>query len=69
MLNDSTTIIEQYKRNLDEYSIEQLRFKCNEDVWSVGQLYIHVIEVAEEYMGYIESCNQATHEETEGKTE
>ena len=57
MLNDSSTIIEQYMRNLDGYSIEQLRFKCKENVWSVGQMYIHVIEVAKEYIGHIETCS------------
>lgn len=69
MLNDSSTIIEQYMLNLDRYSMKQLRFKCNENVWSVGQMYIHVIEVAEEYIRHIESCTKATHEEPEGKTE
>ncbi|TXK75473.1 DinB family protein [Paenibacillus sp. N3.4] len=69
MLNDSSAIIEQYMRNLDRYSIEQLRFKCIEKVWSVGQMYIHVIEVAKEYIGHNETCTKATHEEPEGKTE
>ncbi|WP_449599658.1 DinB family protein [Paenibacillus sp. Marseille-Q9583] len=69
MLNNSLAIIKQYKQNLDRYSIEQLRYKCEEDVWSVGQMYIHVIEVAEEYIGHIETCAKATHEELEGKTE
>ncbi|MDR6555051.1 DinB family protein [Paenibacillus qinlingensis] len=69
MLNDSSAIIEQYIRNLDRYSIEQLRFKSKENVWSVGQMYIHVIEVAKEYIGYIETCTKGTHEEPEGKTE
>lgn len=42
MLNNSSAIIEQYIRELDRYSIEQLRFNSDEDVWSVGQMYIHV---------------------------
>lgn len=69
MLNDSSAIFEHYKRNLDRYSIEQLRYKCKENIWSVGQMYIHVIEVAKEYIGHIETCTKATHEEPEGKTE
>ena len=68
MLNDSSAIIEQYLRNLDSYSIEQLRFKCNDNIWSVGQMYIHVIDVAEEYIGHIETCTKVTLEEAEGKT-
>jgi hypothetical protein len=50
MLKNSLAIIEQFKRSLDEYTIDQLRYKCKEDVWSIGQMYIHVIEVAEEYI-------------------
>jgi hypothetical protein len=69
VLNDSSKIIEQYIRNLDRYSIEQLRFKCKENVWSVGQMYIHVIEVAKEYIGHIETCTMGTREEPGGKTE
>ncbi|MFX3635951.1 MAG: DinB family protein [Candidatus Pristimantibacillus sp.] len=69
MLNNSSAIIEQYIRNLDRYSIEQLRFKYKENEWSVGQMYIHVIEVAKEYIGYIETCTKGTHEEPEDKTE
>jgi hypothetical protein len=69
VLNDSSTIIEQYMRSLDEYSIEQLRFKYQENIWSVGQMFIHVIEVAKEYIGHIETCTMATEEMPEGKTE
>ncbi|WP_168118581.1 DinB family protein [Paenibacillus sp. HB172176] len=69
MVNNSSAVIEQYMRNLDSYSIEQLRFKCKDDIWSVGQMYIHVIEVAKEYIGHIETCSRATDEEPEGKTE
>ncbi|MDD9270534.1 DinB family protein [Paenibacillus sp. GCM10023248] len=69
MLKESSAIIEQYIRNLDNYSIEQLRFKSEENVWSLGQMYIHVIEVAKEYIGHMETCTKAAHEETAGKTE
>src|SRR5262249_15890717 len=69
MSNDSLTIIELYIRNLDRYSVEQLRYKCDENVWSVGQMYIHVIEVAKENMGHIETCANGVHEESAGKTE
>ncbi|MDU0201024.1 DinB family protein [Paenibacillus sp. MAH-36] len=69
MLNNCAAIIEQYMENLDKYSIEQLRYKSEEDVWSIGQMYIHVIEVAKEYIGHIETCTKATREESEGRTE
>ncbi|MFE6076668.1 hypothetical protein ACFVQB_19555 [Paenibacillus sp. NPDC057886] len=37
MLSDSSSIIEQYIRDLDKYSIEQLRFKCQENVFPEGK--------------------------------
>ncbi|SFJ36544.1 DinB superfamily protein [Paenibacillus sp. UNC496MF] len=67
-MNDSTAVIQQYLRNLDGYSLEQLRYKCDEDVWSLGQMHIHVIEVAKEYMDHMETCAKAAHESSEGKT-
>ncbi|WP_308639797.1 DinB family protein [Paenibacillus silvisoli] len=68
-MSDYLAVIELYKRGLDGYSVEQLRFKCSENVWSVGQMYVHVIEVAKEYIGHIETCSMATQEEPQGKTE
>lgn len=67
--NDSQAIIEQYKQSLNEYTIDQLRFKSEEEVWSIGQMYIHVIDVAEEYIGHIQACTIAAQEEYGGKTE
>ncbi|MHA7582822.1 hypothetical protein ACX12E_20895 [Paenibacillus vandeheii] len=54
---------------MDGYSIDQLRFKSQEDVWSIGQMYIHVIDVAEEYIDHIQTCTMATQEKHGGKTE
>ncbi|SEN37593.1 DinB superfamily protein [Paenibacillus sp. OV219] len=67
-MNNHMVTIDQYKRDLDSYSIEQLRFKSEENVWSVGQMYIHVIEVAKEYIGHIETCSKTMLEESVGKT-
>jgi hypothetical protein len=67
--DDSLAMIEQYKQILDEYTIEQLRYKCEEDVWSLGQMYIHVIDVAEEYIGHIQTCAMAAYAEHGGKSE
>ncbi len=35
---DAVTVIEQYMASLAEYTLEQLRYKSEEDVWSVGQM-------------------------------
>lgn len=69
MVNDSSAIIEEYLRELDGYSLEQLRYKSDEDVWSIGQMYFHVIEAAKEYLEHVETCAQATEVEPQGKTD
>ncbi|QOS79445.1 DinB family protein [Paenibacillus sp. JNUCC31] len=69
LINDSLAIIEHYKQRLAGYTIDQLRYKSQEDVWSIGQMYIHVIDVAEEYIDHIQICIMATQEIYEGKTE
>lgn len=35
---DAVAVIEQYKSSLDEYTLEQLRYKSEVEVWSVGQM-------------------------------
>lgn len=66
---DSLDIIEQYKHSLAVYTIDQLRYKSHEDVWSIGQMYIHVIDVAEEYIEHIQTCTMGTQVEHGRKTE
>ncbi|MNW50277.1 DinB superfamily protein [compost metagenome] len=63
---DTLTVIEQYQSSLKEYTLEQLRYKSEENVWSVGQMFHHVIGVAEEYLGYIRACASATGGEQPG---
>ncbi len=62
-------VIKQYVRDLESYTIDQLRWKRTDDVWSIGQLYVHMVEVANEYIGYIEACAKETQLESRGKTE
>ncbi|REE68754.1 DinB family protein [Paenibacillus taihuensis] len=69
MVHNASAIIKQYIQYLDSYSIEQLRYKSDENVWSIGQMYIHVIEAAKEYLEYAAICAKATDEATGGKTE
>jgi hypothetical protein len=35
-------VIDEYLKDLDNYSIEQLQQKPSEDSWSLGQVYIHL---------------------------
>lgn len=69
MAGGAVAIMEMYLRNLDQYTIEQLRSNSTEKAWSIGQVYTHVIDVANEYMGYVASCAADIREVREGKTE
>lgn len=62
-------LIETYKSELKNYSLEQLRYKTAEDVWSIGQMYDHVILVAMEYLDNVETCATLKEEQKLGKTE
>ena len=62
-------LIETYKSNLQNYSLEQLRYITAEGVWSIGQMYDHVILVAMEYLDNVEICATLKEEQKLGKTE
>ncbi len=36
-------LVDHYREQLNGYSMEQLTYKPNEDEWSLGQMYIHLI--------------------------
>ena len=61
--------IETYKNDLNRYSPRQLRYIPLHGVWSLGQLYSHVILVALEYLDNAEACAAASKEQMLGKTE
>lgn len=62
-------IIETYKNDLQKYSLLQLQTITELGVWSIGQMYQHVIEVALEYLDYVEACASAMEDQPFGKTE
>ncbi|MGD8191140.1 DinB family protein [Brevibacillus ginsengisoli] len=61
-------LIEEYKTNLQNYSLDQLRHISEQGGWSLGQMYSHVILVALEYLDNVEACAAASGEQTLGKT-
>jgi DinB superfamily len=61
-------LIETYKIELQKYSLEQLRFITADGVWSIGQMYDHVILVAMEYLDNVEACATLKEEQKLGKT-
>ncbi|RZT23712.1 MULTISPECIES: DinB family protein [Fictibacillus] len=62
-------LIETYKSDLHNYSLEQLRHIHEAGVWSLCQMYDHVILVAHEYLDQVDSCASAAEEQNLGKTE
>ncbi|WP_286231863.1 DinB family protein [Neobacillus mesonae] len=65
----SVKVIETYKNNLQNYTIEQLRYITAEGIWSIGQMYDHLIVVAHEYLDNVETCASSKEEQLLGKTE
>lgn len=62
-------LIKTYKNELQKYSLEQLSYKSGETVWSIGQMYDHLILVAHEYLDNVEKCSTLYDEQPLGKTE
>ncbi|KIL42545.1 hypothetical protein SD70_00620 [Gordoniibacillus kamchatkensis] len=62
-------IIDYYKTELKRYSPEQLRHISEKGVWSIGQMYDHMIATALDYLDQVRRCASASEENHEGKTE
>ncbi|MED1863790.1 DinB family protein [Fictibacillus nanhaiensis] len=62
-------LIETYKSFLQNYSNEQIRYIPEERVWSIAQMYDHLIVVAHEYLDRVEDCEKAVEEQHQGKSE
>ncbi|MBN8193356.1 DinB family protein [Bacillus sp. NTK074B] len=62
-------LIETYKSFLQAYSPEQLRYTPEQGVWSIGQMYDHLLVVAHEYLDSVEACALSDGEQMQGKTE
>lgn len=58
-----------FKNDLPQYSLEQLRYISEEGVWSIGQMYDHLLLVAHEYLDNAELCETSAVNEELGKTE
>ncbi|MFD0693031.1 DinB family protein [Paenibacillus sp. GCM10027628] len=72
VLEGFETLIHHYLEELDTFSMEQLTYKTSEDDWSLGQMYLHLINSAL-YMQLrnVELCRTQstdTVNSTEGKT-
>ncbi|MDX1700507.1 MAG: DinB family protein [Melioribacteraceae bacterium] len=67
-MSDNKLLI-TFKSDLYNYSLEQLRYNSEEGVWSIGQMYDHLILVAHEYLNNMEVCAALNEEQTLGKTQ
>ncbi|MGK7379157.1 DinB family protein [Planococcus sp. 1R117A] len=61
-------VLSIFKNELSKYSPEQLRHIPGEGVWSIGQMYDHIILVAHEYLDNVEICAASNEEQSLGKT-
>ena len=62
-------LIKSYIHDLQKYTAEQLRFKFSEEVWSLGQMYDHMIAAALDYLDQVEKCAYGGEKEQAVKTE
>ncbi|SEG79807.1 DinB family protein [Paenibacillus sp. UNC499MF] len=70
-LNRFEQLAETYIQELDNYSLEELTRKPDEDQWSLGQMYVHLIKSALYlHLPNMEACRTSSvTEEAAGKTE
>ncbi|MGV3466394.1 MAG: DinB family protein [Heyndrickxia sp.] len=62
-------VVKAFKSELKNYTEQQLRHISAEGVWSIGQMYDHLIVVAHEYLDNMETCVSSNEEQPHGKTE
>ncbi|WP_405079920.1 DinB family protein [Paenibacillus chitinolyticus] len=70
-LNRFEQLAETYIQELENYSLEELTRKPDEDQWSLGQMYVHLIKSAlYRHLPIMEACRTSSgSEEAAGKTE
>lgn len=57
--------IDNWLKELDNYSFEQLMIKPADDSWSLGQVYIHLIEATDYFLKQVETCLKTNENENE----
>ncbi|MGB6407618.1 MAG: DinB family protein [Planococcus donghaensis] len=62
-------ILSVFRNDLSNYSPAQLTHIHEQGVWSIGQMYDHIILVAHEYLDNAEACARLTKEQPLGKTQ
>ena len=67
-MSDNQLLI-TFRSELSNFSLEQLRYISAVGVWSIGQMYDHLIVVANEYLDNMETCSTLNKEQPLGKTQ
>lgn len=61
LLNSFLAALSLYNKSLYKYTIEQLQQKPDTESWSLGQLYMHLLDDTNWYFGQIEIALQDKH--------
>lgn len=61
-------VLAVFKNELSRYTSEQLYHVPGEGIWSIGQMYDHIILVAHEYLNNVEICASSQEARALGKT-
>lgn len=67
-MSDNQLLI-TFRSELSNFSLEQQRYISAVGVWSIGQMYDHLIVVANEYLDNMETCSTLNKEQPLGKTQ
>ncbi|WP_152397161.1 DinB family protein [Paenibacillus guangzhouensis] len=66
--SNAIPLIQAYQNDVQHYSQDQLSRITSDGVWSIGQMYDHLIVVAHEYLDQAEACADEVEEQELGKT-
>ena len=69
LIENFNKTIDTWIAALEQYNIEKLRTKPGADSWSIGQVYMHLIEETNYYMTQMEACLQSDENAAEEMTE
>ena len=61
--------IDDWILSLDQYSFEELLIKPGPDSWSLGQVYMHLVNETRYYLSQVEECLETNEHATEKMTE
>jgi len=65
-MKDLNASLDNWIKDLDNYSFEQLTAKPSPELWSMGQVYVHLIQVTRHFVEQAAICagsNENAHEE------